>query len=266
MIFGSFLEGIESLIYSCEKKHLRWKWSFPKKLEIIFFWEMVPNLRFILQKLCLVCRTGLGYRKFIYFPLPVLTEKSKTLLKLRVGKGPSINYVIKKVLSPSRPPPFGRAAAGCLRNERNIWPFTPVNVSCHSSWDYYSQCHWPRCVRRWAGNHSASDVNGSGVQSTQLGHGETLTFFILFLNLSFFSVLHCCKRDMQDGGILASTKISESSTQLKEILSNNVLGHRICVLFHQKPCLEVLEKNIWFKIETWSKIIKKSIFDILVNI
>ena len=44
MIFGSFVEGIEGLIYSWEKKHLRWKWSFPKKLEIIFFWEMVPNL------------------------------------------------------------------------------------------------------------------------------------------------------------------------------------------------------------------------------
>ena len=117
------------------------------------------------------------------------------------------------------PTPFGRAAAGCLRNERNIWPFTPVNVSCHSSWDYYSQCHWPRCVRRWAGNHSASDVNGSGVQSTQLGHGETLTFLILFLNLSFFSVLHCCKRDMQDGGILTSTKISESSSIIPRLIT-----------------------------------------------
>ena len=132
--------------------------------------------------------------------------------------------VVKFSISPPgslrrRPAPFGRAAAGCLRNERNIWPFTPVNVSCHSSWDYYSQCHWPRCVRRWAGNHSASDVNGSGVQSTQLGHGETLTFLILFLNFSFFSVLHCCERDIQDGGILTRTKISESSSIIPRLIT-----------------------------------------------
>ena len=118
-----------------------------------------------------------------------------------------------------RPPPYGRAATGYLPKEIYRWLFTPVNVSCHSSWDYYSQCHWPRCVRRWAGNHSASDVNGSGVQSTQLGHGETLTFLILFLNLSFFSVLHCCKRDMQDGGILTSTKISESFSIIPRLIT-----------------------------------------------
>ena len=69
------------------------------------------------------------------------------------------------------------------------WLFTPVNVSCHSSWDYCSQCHWPRCVRWWAGNHSASDVNVSGGQSTQLGHGETLAFWILFLNPSLFFLI-----------------------------------------------------------------------------
>ena len=38
------------------------------------------------KKLCFICRTGLGYRKVIYFSLPVLTEKAKTLLKWRVGK------------------------------------------------------------------------------------------------------------------------------------------------------------------------------------
>ena len=33
---------------------------------------------------------------------------------------------------------------------------------------------------------NASNVNVSGVQSTQLGHGETLAFWILFLNPSLF--------------------------------------------------------------------------------
>ena len=43
-------------------------------------------IKFILQKLCFICSTGLGYRKVISFPLPVLTEKPKTFLKERVGK------------------------------------------------------------------------------------------------------------------------------------------------------------------------------------
>ena len=83
-----------------------------------------------------------------------------------------------------RPPPF--RAGGRRLFEK--WDKRLTAHTCESflspSWDYYSQCHWPRCVRRWAGNHSASDVNGSGVQSTQLGHGEALTFWILFLNPS----------------------------------------------------------------------------------
>ena len=118
-----------------------------------------------------------------------------------------------------RPPPF--RAGGRRLFEK--WDKRLTAHTCESflspSWDYYSQCHWPRCVRRWAGNHSASDVNGSGVQSTQLGHGETLTFLILFLHLSFFSVLHCCKRDMQDGGILTSTKIFESSSIILRLIT-----------------------------------------------
>ena len=98
------------------------------------------------------------------------------------------------------PPLYGRAATGYLPKEIYRWLFTPVNVSCHSSWDYYSQCHWPRCVRRWAGNHSASDVNVSGGQSTQLGHGETLAFWILFLNPSLFWFQIICVRIVEIEG------------------------------------------------------------------
>ena len=85
-----------------------------------------------------------------------------------------------------RPPPF-RAGGRRLFDK---WDKRLTIHICESfllpTWDYHSQCHWPRYVRRWTGNHGAPEVNGSGGQSTQLGHGETLTFSILFLNLSSF--------------------------------------------------------------------------------
>ena len=119
-----------------------------------------------------------------------------------------------------RPPPYGRAATGYLPKEIYRWLFTPVNVSCHSSWDYYSQCHWPRCVRRWAGNHSASDVNVSGGQSTQLGHGETLAFWILFLNPSsfFFLILnYICKNCRNRRGGYKSSSTLEGNNLWKRL-------------------------------------------------
>ena len=85
------------------------------------------------------------------------------------------------------------------------------NCACHFSecllspnWDCLGQCHWSRCVRRWAGNPNASDVNESGGESTQAGHGETLTFLILFLNLLLFHDKLLTLR--HDEGFLTSTK------------------------------------------------------------
>ena len=118
------------------------------------------------------------FSKFIRLVTPPLREPAADFI---------FHFTLKKwyVTDPCRSPlPYGRAVTGYSSKEIYRWLFTPVNVSCHSSWDYYSQCHWPRCVRRWAGNHSASDVNVSGGQSTHLGHGETLAFWILFLNPS----------------------------------------------------------------------------------
>ena len=111
--------------------------------------------------------------------------------------------------------PFGRAAAGCLKNAHTCESFLSP------SWDYYSQCHWPRCVRRWADNHSASDVNGSGGQSTQLGHGETLTFWILFLNPSpffFFLILnYICKNCRNIRGAYKSSSTLEGNNLWKRL-------------------------------------------------
>ena len=83
-----------------------------------------------------------------------------------------------------QPPPYGRAATGYLPKE--------IYADCSHQWMYpvasvetaRCQCHWCRCVGWWARNPSASNVNVSGGESTQLGHGETLTFWILFLNPS----------------------------------------------------------------------------------
>ena len=65
-----------------------------------------------------------------------------------------------------------------------MYPVTPVETA-------RCQCHWLRCVGWWARNPSASNVNVSGGESTQLGHGETLTFWILFLNPSVLTTLNC---------------------------------------------------------------------------
>ena len=90
-----------------------------------------------------------------------------------------------------RPPPYGRAATGYLPKE--------IYADCSHQWMYpvapvetaRCQCHWCRCVGWWARNPTASNVNVSGGESTQLGHGETLTFWkSLFESFCFEFYLH----------------------------------------------------------------------------